>query len=178
MQMCNALFEAIKDGNSAALKDGQRLLEQKNRYLDVNMVHPAHHVTALGWVCARGLSECATMLVRHGGDVKKYNADPYTRPLHAAGHYGHTECVRVLLDAGADINEGDKNGWTALMEAARGGRTAAARLLLDRGADRSLRNKDGTTALDLAKQQNKLEIVALLEVFPAAGEAARACCCR
>jgi ankyrin repeat protein len=57
--------------------------------------------------------------------------------------------VQLLLDAGANINDGDARGRTALMIAAEGGRAEIAYLLLARGADPSLRDKTGKRAADL-----------------------------
>ena len=48
---------------------------------------------------------------------------------------GHTATVRLLLDRGADIEDMDHNGKTALIVAAQRGHTATVRLLLDRGAE-------------------------------------------
>ena len=35
-------------------------------------------------------------------------------PLHAAARGGSADAVKILLDAGADIEARDGNGWTAL----------------------------------------------------------------
>jgi ankyrin repeat protein len=40
-----------------------------------------------------------------------------TTPLILAASDGHTECVEVLLDAGADVNAGDRWCNTALFKA-------------------------------------------------------------
>jgi ankyrin repeat protein len=46
--------------------------------------------------------------------------------------------------------------------AAQSGRLELARLLLDRGANPSLRSDDGATPLDLAQENNRPEVAALL----------------
>jgi ankyrin repeat protein len=46
-----------------------------------------------------------------------------------------SDSVKFVLDLGADPNGKDKEGWTALLQAADSGYPSAARLLLDRGAD-------------------------------------------
>src|SRR5581483_7527027 len=51
--------------------------------------------------------------------------------------------VSYLLDAGAQIDDRDARGRTALMIAAEGGRAEIANLLLSRGADPSLKDKAG-----------------------------------
>ncbi len=40
-------------------------------------------------------------------------------PLHLAAAKGHEESIRVLLDADADIDARDLQGWTALHQASR-----------------------------------------------------------
>jgi hypothetical protein len=49
----------------------------------------------------------------------------------AASYYGHTETVKVLLDAGADVHAQDDY---ALRCGSRDGHTGTVKLLLDRGA--------------------------------------------
>ena len=57
--------------------------------------------------------------------------------------------VSYLLDAGAQIDDRDARGRTALMIAAEGGRAEIANLLLAHGADPSLKDKAGKRAADL-----------------------------
>lgn len=59
-------------------------------------------------------------------------------PLHCAAWKGHVEVVRLLLDAGADIEAQNQNshwGTTPLHAAAHGNQKAVAELLIQRGAD-------------------------------------------
>ena len=53
-------------------------------------------------------------------------------------------------------------GYTALHCAAYWGRLAITELLLELGADPTLRSKEGKTALDYAREEGKIEVVALL----------------
>jgi len=63
-------------------------------------------------------------------------------PLVVAAGKGHLECMRELLDQGADMEARDGNG-TALYAAARGGRLECLRVLLDRGADVQAKDEEG-----------------------------------
>lgn len=88
----------------------------------------------------------------------------YTKPrytaLHWACHEGETDCVAVLLDCKANINDVDCAGWTALMLAVHVGCNEAAQLLIDTGANLLQVNNTGGTAYDLALEgsiQQELE---------------------
>jgi Ankyrin repeats (many copies) len=60
------------------------------------------------------------------------------------------QVMRILVDAGADLNATDGDGLTALHYAAVCDHAAAAGLLVTRGADTDLRDEDGATAQDVA----------------------------
>ena len=51
--------------------------------------------------------------------------------------------MKLLLDAGADKEVKDEDGWTPLHVAARKGHTDIVKLLLDAGADKDVKDKDG-----------------------------------
>jgi ankyrin repeat protein len=55
-------------------------------------------------------------------------------PLIWASEMGSTGCVRKLLEAGADPNQVEIDGWSALHWAARKGHPEVAQLLLESGA--------------------------------------------
>ena len=52
-----------------------------------------------------------------------------------AGAKGETETLKALIDEGADVNAGDKEGWTALMWPAGRGHTETVKALLEAEAD-------------------------------------------
>jgi hypothetical protein len=59
--------------------------------------------------------------------------------------------VRLLLEAGAAVNDKSKSGDTPLMMAASNGDEAAVRALVAAGADLSATNDEGESALSLAR---------------------------
>jgi ankyrin repeat protein len=67
------------------------------------------------------------------------------------------ECARMLLDAGADVNQKTLYGWTALLTATQNRHYKLAAYLLERGADPNLANKGGWTPLYLATDNRDIE---------------------
>ena len=66
-----------------------------------------------------------------------------------AATFGHTNVAKALIDAGADINQKNNDGSTALITAAFFCRIEIVEALLSNGADKSIRNMSGSTALDV-----------------------------
>ena len=71
-------------------------------------------------------------------------------PLVDAARGGNEGLVRSLLDAGANPEDRDGEGDTALLKAVRQGHYEVAGLLLRRGADRGARGRDGQSSEGLA----------------------------
>ena len=71
-------------------------------------------------------------------------ASENTPPLHVAAMLGDAFTVKGLLSRGANPNQRDSHGETALMNAPT---LEVVRLLLANGADVNAKNSEGTTAL-------------------------------
>lgn len=87
-------------------------------------------------------------------------------PLHCACWKGHVEVVRVLLDAGADINAKNQNdhyGDTALHAAAHGNQKDVVEILIKRGANVNSKNKIGRTPLGETEWHNASAAAKLLK---------------
>jgi ankyrin repeat protein len=104
------------------------------------------------------------LLLEHGALVELPNEHGVT-PLMAAGGLASSdrptrgrnrtqaqviESVRLLLEAGADINRADSTGETVIHGAARIGWTEVVRYLASQGADLTARDNEGRTPLDYA----------------------------
>ena len=74
-------------------------------------------------------------------------------PIHHAARNGDTEVVRLLIEAGADVNAANPRGHTVLYCAGGHGHLDTLRLLLDRGADPDARfTADGKTLAEWLAQ--------------------------
>ena len=90
-------------------------------------------------------------------------ADNGCTPLLVASDQGHVDVARLLIEAGADIDEAKYDGATPLFIASQRGHVEVVKALLDGGADATQATNFGMTPLMIAKLMNHAEIVALLE---------------
>jgi ankyrin repeat protein len=78
-------------------------------------------------------------------------------PLVFAAREGDVESAKLLLEAGAPINETTEYGWTALLTAVNNRNYQLAAFLLDKDADPNIANKGGWTPLYLATDNRNIE---------------------
>ena len=95
-----------------------------------------------------GNIEAVKQHLADGVDVNAKDDEYGATSLHITAEYGYKEIVKLLIDAGADVHEKDKNGSTPLHDAALNGQKEIAELLIDKGADVNAKNKFGDTPLD------------------------------
>ncbi|KAM4614664.1 protein phosphatase 1 regulatory subunit 12A [Polymixia lowei] len=72
--------------------------------------------------------------------------------LHVAAAKGYAEVLKLLIQAGYDVNIKDYDGWTPLHAAAHWGKEEACRILVENLCDMDLINKVGQTAFDVADE--------------------------
>ncbi|XP_078021541.1 protein phosphatase 1 regulatory subunit 12A isoform X6 [Epinephelus lanceolatus] len=72
--------------------------------------------------------------------------------LHVAAAKGYAEVLKLLIQAGYDVNIKDYDGWTPLHAAAHWGKEEACRILVENLCDMDLINKMGQTAFDVADE--------------------------
>jgi hypothetical protein len=88
--------------------------------------------------------------------------DFYYPALYTATEAGQADAVRLLLDNGANVNQGDFINGTPLIVAAGNGYTQVVKILLERNADVCFK-ADGGTAREFAQKRDYKEIVDLLK---------------
>ncbi|XP_012670935.2 protein phosphatase 1 regulatory subunit 12A isoform X1 [Clupea harengus] len=79
--------------------------------------------------------------------------------MHVAAAKGYTEVLKLLIQAGYDVNIIDFDGWSPLHAAAHWGKEEACRILVDQLCDMDVINKVGQTAFDVADE----DVVSYLE---------------
>ncbi|KAH9524149.1 hypothetical protein Btru_048251 [Bulinus truncatus] len=111
-------------------------------------------ITCLMQAVSKNTSSFAEELLRRQADVSLLDRHRYSALMLAAESDIPCDIIRLLLGSGADVNQQNVNGETALM-------LASSRLLVDKvkalvssltcPADVHVKNKDGATALEIAR---------------------------
>ena len=160
-----ALMTCAHRGNLAAV---QSLLARK---ANVNAAEGRHGQTALMWAVADAHPEIARALIEHGADLRAetkreqawafatYDDGTQEMPsggytaLHFAVRHDAVEPARVLLDAGANVNQKAADGMTPLLLAEANGYEQLAIFLIEKGADPKSADPNGVTALHYSIRQ-------------------------
>eukprot|EP00753_Platysulcus_tardus_P018523 PLAT6895.2.p1 GENE.PLAT6895.2~~PLAT6895.2.p1 ORF type:complete len:384 (-),score=121.08 PLAT6895.2:845-1975(-) len=132
---------------AVALQHWKASVDVRNGYGDTPLMHAA----------GAGQRECVHSLLEAGADAALGNVCGMTAAMCAAANetsddIALSEVLTSLLAAGADINQADKQGRTALHHAATHGNLACVAVLLAHGADMRVRTADGALAIDCTKQ--------------------------
>ena len=134
------LTQAAKEGDIAAI---QKLLDQGGDINENAMVGGSMNGSLLSQAAYYCRIEAVKYLIHKGADIN--NATGWTdygasgrglRPLHMAARSGCTEAIKLLLDAGADIDvRANEHFGSALAIAAYHGNVRSVKYLVERGAD-------------------------------------------
>src|SRR5262249_25539748 len=174
-----ALMTCSRAGNAAAVK---ALLARR---ADVNAREREHQQTALMWAVAQRHPEIVQLLVAAGADISARSLVyaqtvvgeqtqragreelNYTvlrggpTALLFAGRVGDVESAKLLLKAGADANDSQPDGLSALVLAAHSGHGDLGSVLLEHGADPNAFTS-GYSALHAAVLRSDLALVKVL----------------
>ena len=110
--------------------------------------------TLLDWVKEGNLREVQRCVREDSDLLSKVDAESSMAPLHWAADRGFADLVRVLIGEGADVNQIDGEGQTALHFAASCGHVDVVNELLKaEGIDASLCDNDGLRAADVCENE-------------------------
>jgi ankyrin repeat protein/truncated hemoglobin YjbI len=109
----------------------------------------------------------ADLLIASGKKVPEWMLPRACRPDVSTNELHR---VTVLLDYGANLEDRNRDGFTALHYAVRGGKLPLIKLLLERGAKADALDKAGLTPLlHLSKTRSKADPIPVMELLAASG---------
>jgi ankyrin repeat protein len=173
----------LRDGRTAALgKSGDPREAVRRQVIAVLCEQPSPDLSVLESLTAQGSgatedtvlanaaraagagdNACANQgeqIIFTGGGRNRAAREPDGGELTAliyAARTGSIEAARVLLDAGADVNQVTRYGWSPLLAATQNRNYQMGKFLIERGANVNLANKGGWTPLYLATDNRNLE---------------------
>lgn len=135
-----------------------RLLLQRGASVDAVTTQNA---TPLLLAAIKGHTNIIRLLLDYGSNSQtdSFLMNKYTA-LHWAARGGYIGSIKVLLDAGADINAKSEQGNSVLTVAVEGGHIASIRFILE--SKDSINTKEAIDALHVAIRSRNLNIIELL----------------
>ncbi|KAG5803716.1 hypothetical protein H9Q74_010882 [Fusarium xylarioides] len=110
-----------------------------------------------------------SFLLEEGADLSLKTSDGWTPLLTATPRFPHI--IKIILRycdrRDVQLEVGDEEGYTPLLEASRKSELETTRILIEAGANRKAQDKYGRTALHLASKTGNVDMVKLL--FPLLG---------
>jgi hypothetical protein len=161
------LVAAVDQGDPSAVK----ALLDKGANVNTREDNFGSRWPVLAVAADRGSVETMRLLLNRGAKVNARVLNGGDTALTQAAFHGHSTCVQLLLQYGADIDARNGAGASALMNAAQQGHAETVAILLKAGADAKPKGLLGRTALRLAKgaqfltsrHQERAEVVRLLQ---------------
>jgi ankyrin repeat protein len=106
-----------------------------------------------------GHLEAVNTLIAAGADIHAAAQNAFkVQAIHAAVASKNIDIVRAVLDAGADPNAAQQQGFRPIHEAGSSGSRQLADLLLKYGADPALKGDSGKSAIDIAREKGHAEL--------------------
>jgi ankyrin repeat protein len=132
---------------------------------DINVQRKDNGWSALMLAAYNGRRDVVNFLLSKGAEVDIHDKVGQT-PLMAAvsPDKPDLEIIRLLLKYGAGVNiQRKKDGWTALMLAAKSEQIPIVKILLEHKADLKIKSLTGETAFDIASKGGAKELTELLK---------------
>lgn len=117
---------------------------------------------ALTLACNSSNIKAIELLLEYGKRYSNIHQNQLNDALTHMCKFGSLLIVKMLVEAGADVNTQDGKGFTSLMGACMYNKLQIISYLLYRKVDREAQDQDGNNALYYACTANKKEVVKLL----------------
>ena len=115
------------------------------RQPDVNLDQKMQEMSLLHWSADSGSAPCTQLVIKRGINVNVTTKKSYcggdfivnanVTPLMTACRRGHREVVEMLVNAGADVDIEDSDGYTALLYTVKKDYSECANILLNAGSN-------------------------------------------
>ena len=113
----------------------------------------------LGLAAFFGHLDAVRWLIAAGADVHATARNAFkVQPVHAAAASRHLGILRAVLEAGANPNVPQQQGFVPLHEAATTANRPMAELLVKHGANPGLANEAGKSSIDLARDKGHSDL--------------------
>lgn len=123
---------------------------------------------------SNGRLDCVAVLLAHGANPDVGKSNGWT-PLMIATRHSYFDCMKALVEAGANLNAQPTNGgYSSLHWAAYWGNGNNIQYLLDQGIDRNLVDQQMNTAADIADKEKYPRLGDLIRGKPRADNNAEA----
>ena len=100
--------------------------------------------------------------IKAGADVHSIESEYQATPLHFAMAKNNVELVKIIVEAGADINFQNSHKTAPIHTGIYNDSLESIKFLIERGADVNLFQMDGLTSLHCAVIRNNFELVKIL----------------
>ena len=102
------------------------------------------------------------VLIKADGNVNQARTTDGRSPLFVASERGNVDTVKVLIEAGCNVNQAGNDGYTPLFVASQKGNVAIVKVLLEAACNVNQATNAGSTPLTMASYNGNVEVVRLL----------------
>jgi ankyrin repeat protein len=126
-------------------------------------------LTPLIWAAGIGKPETVAVILAKKPDLNVKDGVTGDTALMRSVRSGKPESLKLLIEAGADVNLPNKQGYSPVQLAALSGTADKVQMLLDAKADLSGKDATGRTALDLAQRRTDEQGKKIAELLQSKG---------
>lgn len=164
--IAKALADAVEEIDifeAAALGRVDRIREWLKREPSLASAYSPDGFPLVGLAAFFGHLEAVRTLIAAGANIHAAATNAFkVQAIHAAVASRNLDIVRAVLEAGADPNAAQQQGFRPIHEAGSNANRELAELLMRYGADPSLKNDEGKTAISIAREKGHADFAAWL----------------